>query len=71
MDKLCGFPVGLDKPFFLIAGPCVIESEALALDTAAQLKAITDELHIPFIDFVDAMRPNARRTAKEVYGLKY
>ena len=49
MDKLCGFPVGLDKPFFLIAGPCVIESEALALDTAAQLKAITDELHIPFI----------------------
>ena len=49
MDKLCGFPVGLDKPFFLIAGPCVIESEALALDTASQLKAMTDELSIPFI----------------------
>ncbi len=47
--KLCGFEVGLDKPFFLIAGTCVIESEQLALDTAAQLKAITDELAIPFI----------------------
>lgn len=49
MDTLCGFHVGLDKPFFLIAGPCVIESEQLALDTAQQLKAITERLQIPFI----------------------
>jgi len=47
--KLCNFKIGLDKPFFLIAGPCVIESEQQALDSAAQLKAITDELAIPFI----------------------
>ena len=47
--KLCGFDVGLDKPFFLIAGPCVIESEQMALDTAGELKAITGELGIPFI----------------------
>jgi 2-dehydro-3-deoxyphosphooctonate aldolase (KDO 8-P synthase) len=47
--KLCGFKVGLDAPFFLIAGPCVIESEELALSTAAELKAITTELGIPFI----------------------
>ncbi len=49
MDRLCGFPVGLDKPFFLIAGPCVIESEMLALQTAEQLKRITSDLGIPFI----------------------
>ncbi len=47
--KLCGFDVGLDKPFFLIAGPCVIESEQMALDTAGQLKEITSALGIPFI----------------------
>jgi len=47
--KLCNFSVGLDKPFFLIAGPCVIESEQLALDTAGSLKEITTELGIPFI----------------------
>jgi len=47
--KLCGFEAGLDQPLFLIAGPCVIESEQLALDTAAELKVITDELGIPFI----------------------
>jgi 2-dehydro-3-deoxyphosphooctonate aldolase (KDO 8-P synthase) len=47
--KLCGFDVGADKPFFLIAGPCVIESEQLALDTAGQLKEITARLGIPFI----------------------
>ncbi len=47
--KLCGFDVGLDKPFFLIAGPCAIESRELALETAAELKAITAELGIPFI----------------------
>ena len=47
--KLCGFEAGLDLPFFLIAGPCVIESEQLALDTAARLKEITARLEIPFI----------------------
>ena len=47
--KLCGFNVGLDQPFFLIAGPCVIESKQLALDTAGQLKEICTELGIPFI----------------------
>ena len=47
--KLCGFQVGLDQPFFLIAGPCVIESKQLALDTAGQLKEICTELGIPFI----------------------
>jgi 2-dehydro-3-deoxyphosphooctonate aldolase (KDO 8-P synthase) len=47
--KLCGFNVGLDQPFFLIAGPCAIESEQLALDTAFQLKEITTRLGIPFI----------------------
>lgn len=47
--KLCGFEVGLDKPFFLIAGPCVIESRELAMETAGQLKEITDALNIPFI----------------------
>lgn len=47
--KLCGFEVGIDQPFFLIAGPCVVESEQLAIDTAGELKAITAELGIPFI----------------------
>ena len=47
--QLCGFEVGLDQPFFLIAGPCVIESEQLALDTAGYLKELTTALNIPFI----------------------
>lgn len=47
--KLCGFDVGLNRPLFLIAGPCVIESEQMALDTAGQLKEICLELGIPFI----------------------
>jgi 2-dehydro-3-deoxyphosphooctonate aldolase (KDO 8-P synthase) len=47
--KLCGFDVGLDQPFFLIAGPCVIESRQMAHDTAGQLKEITSALGIPFI----------------------
>lgn len=47
--KLCHFEAGLDKPFFLIAGPCVIESEQLQMDTAGTLKDIADELGIPFI----------------------
>lgn len=47
--KLCGFNVGLDQRFFLIAGPCVIESEQLQMDTAGTLKEITSSLGIPFI----------------------
>ena len=47
--KLCGFEAGLEQPLFLIAGPCVIESEQLALDTAGQLAEICRELAIPFI----------------------
>ena len=47
--KLCGFNVGLDQRFFLIAGPCVIESEQSALDIAGELKAITGALNVPFI----------------------
>jgi 2-dehydro-3-deoxyphosphooctonate aldolase (KDO 8-P synthase) len=47
--RLCDFEVGLDRPLFLIAGPCVIESEALALETAAQLKALCDDLGVPFV----------------------
>lgn len=47
--KLCGFDVGLDKPFFLIAGNCVVESRQMAFDTAGALKEMTSELGIPFI----------------------
>ena len=47
--QLCGFEAGLDQPLFLIAGPCVIESEQLALETSAELKAITEKLGIHFI----------------------
>lgn len=47
--ELCGFKAGIDQPFFLIAGPCVIESEALQLRTAEYLKRVTDDLGIPFI----------------------
>ncbi|ALO37352.1 3-deoxy-8-phosphooctulonate synthase [Alcaligenes faecalis] len=46
---LCGYDVGLDRPFFLIAGPCVIESRQMAFDTAGQLAEITSALGIPFI----------------------
>lgn len=47
--ELCGFEVGLERPLFVIAGPCVIESERLALESAARLKEITDALDIPFV----------------------
>ncbi len=47
--KLCSFEAGLDQPFFLIAGPCVIESQQMALDTAGQIKEICAGLGIPFI----------------------
>jgi len=47
--KLCGFEAGPDQPFFLIAGPCVIESEALVLDIAGRLRELTRDLGIPYI----------------------
>ena len=47
--KLYDFNVGLDQPLFLIAGPCVIESEDMTIDVAGQLKEMTDKLKIPFI----------------------
>ncbi len=47
--KLCGFEVGLDQPFFLIAGPCVVESEQLQMDTAGTLQALCQELGVSFI----------------------
>ena len=47
--KLCGFDVGIEHPIFLIAGPCVIESEQMAIDTAGQLKEICASIGIPFI----------------------
>ena len=46
--QLCGFEVGLTQPLFVMAGPCVIESEQLALDTAGQLKEICQRLSVPF-----------------------
>jgi 2-dehydro-3-deoxyphosphooctonate aldolase (KDO 8-P synthase) len=61
--KLCGFDVGLDKPFFLIAGPCVIESREMALETAGQLKEMAAALGIPFIyksSFDKANRSSAK-----------
>ncbi|CAB3764976.1 2-dehydro-3-deoxyphosphooctonate aldolase [Burkholderia sp. MSh2] len=47
--KLCDFEVGLDKPFFLIAGTCVVESEQMTIDTAGRLKEICAKLNVPFI----------------------
>ncbi len=47
--KLCGYDVGLDRPFFLIAGPCVVESRQLQVDVAGELKGICADLEIPFI----------------------
>jgi 2-dehydro-3-deoxyphosphooctonate aldolase (KDO 8-P synthase) len=63
--KLCGFDVGLDQPFFLIAGPCVIESEQLALDTAGQLKEMADKLQINFI--YKSSFDKANRTSNKSY----
>jgi 2-dehydro-3-deoxyphosphooctonate aldolase (KDO 8-P synthase) len=66
--KLCGFEVGLDQPLFLIAGPCVIESEQLAMDTAGQLKEITAELGIPFI-YKSSFDKANRSSGKSFRGL--
>ena len=66
--KLCGFEVGLDQPFFLIAGPCVIESRQMAFDTAGQLKEICAELGIPFIYKSSYDKAN-RSSSKSFRGL--
>jgi 2-dehydro-3-deoxyphosphooctonate aldolase (KDO 8-P synthase) len=66
--KLCGFDVGLDKPFFLIAGPCVVESEQLQMDVAGQLKEITAELGIPFV-FKSSYDKANRSSGKSFRGL--
>lgn len=63
--KLAEFEVGLDHPFFLIAGPCVVESEQLAIDTAGKLAEITGELGIPFI--FKSSYDKANRTSGESY----
>lgn len=63
--ELCGFNVGLEQPLFLIAGPCVIESEQLALDTAGELKSICNDLDIPFI--YKSSFDKANRTSVDSY----
>ena len=63
--KLCGFEAGLDKPLFLIAGTCVIESEQMTLDTAGYLKELTDGLGIPFV--YKSSFDKANRSSHESY----
>jgi len=63
--KLADFEIGLDHPFFLIAGPCVLESEQLAIDTAGKLAEITAELGIPFI--FKSSYDKANRTSGQSY----
>ncbi|HEX7324180.1 MAG TPA: 3-deoxy-8-phosphooctulonate synthase [Rhodanobacteraceae bacterium] len=66
--NLCGFEAGLDRPFFLIAGPCVIESEQLQVDAAGRLKEITGRLGIPFI-FKSSFDKANRTSIKSFRGL--
>jgi 2-dehydro-3-deoxyphosphooctonate aldolase (KDO 8-P synthase) len=66
--KLCGFEAGLDKPLFLIAGPCVVESRQLAMDVAGTLKAICAEVGIPFIFKASYDKAN-RSSIKSFRGL--
>lgn len=66
--QLCGYEVGNRRPFFLIAGPCVIESEAMALDIAHQMKEITAELGIPYIFKASYDKAN-RTSGKSFRGL--
>ncbi|TCJ15022.1 3-deoxy-8-phosphooctulonate synthase [Parasulfuritortus cantonensis] len=66
--NLCGFEVGLDRPLFLIAGPCVIESEQLAMDTAGQLKELCAELAVPFI-YKSSFDKANRSSGKSFRGL--
>jgi 2-dehydro-3-deoxyphosphooctonate aldolase (KDO 8-P synthase) len=63
--KLCGFEIGHDRPFFLIAGPCVVENEGLVLDTAGRMKEITASLGIPYI--FKASYDKANRSSKASY----
>jgi 2-dehydro-3-deoxyphosphooctonate aldolase (KDO 8-P synthase) len=63
--KLCGFDVGLDKPLFLIAGPCVVESRELAMETAGRLKELCGELGVPFI--YKSSYDKANRTSGESF----
>ncbi len=63
--RLCGFEVGPDRPFFLIAGPCVIESEALVLDVAGRMKEIAGALGIPYI--FKASFDKANRSSKSSF----
>ncbi len=66
--RLCGFEAGIDQPLFLIAGPCVIESEQLALDTAGALQEITARLGIPFI-YKSSFDKANRTSSKSFRGL--
>jgi 2-dehydro-3-deoxyphosphooctonate aldolase (KDO 8-P synthase) len=66
--KLCGFEVGLDRPMFLIAGPCVIESREMALDTAGKLKEIAAAVGVPFIYKSSYDKAN-RSSSKSFRGL--
>jgi len=66
--KLCGFEVGLDKPLFLIAGPCVVESRELQVDTAGRLKELCARLGIPFI-FKSSYDKANRSSSKSFRGL--
>ena len=66
--KLCNFEVGLMQPFFLIAGPCVVESMALAQETAGYLKEVTQQLNIPFI-YKSSFDKANRSSAKSFRGL--
>jgi 2-dehydro-3-deoxyphosphooctonate aldolase (KDO 8-P synthase) len=63
--KLCGFEVGPDRPFFLIAGPCVVESEGLVLDVAGRMQEITRQLGIPYI--FKASYDKANRSSKSSF----
>jgi 2-dehydro-3-deoxyphosphooctonate aldolase (KDO 8-P synthase) len=63
--NLCNFPIGIDKPLFLIAGPCVIESEELALETAGYLQSICEKLGISFI--YKSSFDKANRSSKASY----
>src|SRR5512134_352426 len=66
--KLCHFEAGLDQPLFLIAGPCVVESRQLQMDTAGELKAICQQLAIPFI-FKSSYDKANRTSGKSFRGM--
>ena len=66
--RLCGFDVGLDRPLFLIAGPCVVESRELQIETAGRLKEITRKLDLPFI-FKSSYDKANRSSGKSFRGL--